>query len=67
MLVYWDKHRVFKDSNGYSKIRKDNTTLPELDKDIYNSKVKVHHLELGDGVNTTKEDFAKIELAMGRQ
>jgi hypothetical protein len=39
--------------------------LPELDKGIYNSKVKVHYLKLGDGVNAAKEDFARVELAMG--
>jgi hypothetical protein len=53
------------DSNGYSEIRKDTTVLPEPDKGIYNSKVKVHHLKLGDGINTTKEDFARVELAIG--
>jgi len=40
--------------------------LPALDKGIYNGKVEVHHLKLGDGVNAAKEDFARVELAIGR-
>jgi len=40
--------------------------LLALDKGIYNDKVKVHHLELSDGVNAAKEDFIKVELIIGR-
>jgi len=50
-----------KESNRYSKIRKNTTVLPELDKGIYNSKVEVYYLKLGDGVNTTKEDFVRVD------
>ena len=67
MLVYWDKRGVLKDSNRHSGIRKDATVLPAPDKGIYNGKVEVYYLELGDGVNTTKEDFARVELAIGRR
>ena len=66
MIVYQDKHGVLKDSNRHSEIRKDITALPALDKGIYNNKVKVHYFELGDGVNATKEDFIRVELAIGR-
>ena len=67
MLVYQDKRGVLKDSNRYSKIRKDATILPALDKGIYNSKVEVYYLKLGNGINTTKEDFARVELVIGRR
>jgi len=67
MPVHRDKRGVLKDGNGHSEIRKDNTALPEPDKGTYNGKVEVHHLELGDGVNAAKEDFARVELAMGRR
>ena len=39
--------------------------MPVLDKGIYNSKVEVYHLKLGDSINATKEDFARVELAIG--
>ena len=55
-----------KDSNGYSKIRKDTIILPEPDKGIYNSKVEVYYLKLGNGINTTKEDFARVEVVISR-
>ena len=66
MLVYQDKYKVFKNGNRHNKIRKDDIVLLELNKGIYNSKVKVHYLELGDSINATKEDFIKIELVIGR-
>lgn len=65
MLVYQDKRGVLKDGNRHSRIRKDATILLAPDKGIYNNKVKVYHLKLGDSVNTTKEDFARVELAIG--
>jgi hypothetical protein len=53
--------KLAEESNRYSKIRKDATILPKLDKGIYNSKVKVHYLKLGNGVNAAKEDFARVD------
>ena len=65
MPVYWNKHRVLKNGNKHSEIRKDATALLALDKGIYNGKVEVHYFKLGNSVNATKEDFTRIELAMG--
>ena len=50
-----------KESNRHSEIRKDATVLLEPDKGIYNSKVEVYYLKLGDGVNTAKEDFIRVD------